>query len=385
MEGDVHRFLSIVSSSPVAYNRMQHYQHVVHIPNISMHNDTQNMEFTPQTDGADFDLRKYSLPIVFVIGILGNTISTVLFFGKSLRGYSCCILLGARSISDNGFLVTLLVVWLDFLNVRIFHTSGICQIVVFLAYVCSFLSVWCVVCVTIENYVRVSYPLLVKLYCTPKNALIIVCVLVFTSCCIYNMPLWSNEIMEMYESYYCMPTKEYQHLQLVLTYIDSATTLIIPLIIIISLLTVIFYKGVEASNRKLRLGRHRSKYRLSPAYGSVAGLLTAVSIIFILLHTPIHIFKLKVIIETESGIYEKPSTTARAVGNIFHVMYYLNSSINFLVYYFCGNNFRKVCKDKLPCGRSLCTVEEEFEEDRLSEAGTTELTVILEHGSIRSN
>lgn len=384
MNVDISDYITKVSIPTVDRNSMQHFQ-VFHIENTSMHNNTPDMQYTPQTDGADFNLRKYSLPIVFVIGMVGNTLSMTLFFGKSLRGYSCCILLGARSISDNGFLLTLFVVWLDFLDVRIFHTSGLCQIVVFLAYICSFLSVWCVVCVTIENYVRVSYPLLVKPYCTPKNAIIVLCLLVFASCCIYNIPLWSNEIVEMFESYYCYPKNEFEHLQLVLTYIDAATTLIIPLVVIIVLLTIIFFKGIEASKRKLRLGRHRRKYRLSPAYGSVAGLLTAVSITFILLHTPIHIFKLKVIIETVSGTYEKPSTTARAVGNVFLVMYYLNSSINILVYYICGSNFRKVCKEFCFCNVLLCNCDEEFEEDRISEAGTTELTVILDHGSIRSN
>jgi hypothetical protein len=63
-------------------------------------------------------------------------------------------------------------------------------------------------------------------------------------------------------------------------------TLIIPLIIILSLMAVIMYRGVEASKRKLRLGHHRSKYRSAPSYGRVAGLLSAVSITFIFLHTP---------------------------------------------------------------------------------------------------
>jgi hypothetical protein len=91
-------------------------------------------------------------------------------------------------MTDNGFLATLLIVWLDFLDIRIFHSTGLCHIVVFLAYVCSFLSVWCVVCVTIENYVRICHPVFAKLYCTSRTALISICILTFASICIYNMP-----------------------------------------------------------------------------------------------------------------------------------------------------------------------------------------------------
>ena len=71
-------------------------------------------------------------------------------------------------------------------------------------------------------------------------------------------------------------------------------------------MAVIMYRGVEASKRKLRLDHHRSKYRSAPSYGRVAGLLSAVSITFIFLHTPIHMFKLKVIIEPWQDIMISP-------------------------------------------------------------------------------
>ncbi|XP_063426028.1 somatostatin receptor type 5-like [Mytilus trossulus] len=353
---------------------------------MTSYNHTLDIEgtFIAPTSGTDFDMRKYSIPILCIIGFIGNTLSTVLFLGRSLRGFSCCVFLGVRSVTDNGFLATLFIAWFDFLDVRLFHTTGICHIMVFLAYICSFLSVWCVVCVTIENYVRVSYPLLVKLYCTSKTAWMIILFLTFSSFCIYNMPLWSNEIAEIYQSYYCVTKEEFQNYQLVLTYIDTAVTLIIPLIIILTLMFIIVYKGFRTSKRRLRLGHHRRKYRSTPSYGTVTGLLTAVSITFLCLHTPIHIFKLKVIIETistKNGMKVNP--TERTIGNVFQVMYYLNASVNILVYYICGGNFRKVFK-KVLCKDVSCCCYGKQEEDRLSDAGTTELTSILDKGDGRT-
>lgn len=360
-----------------------HHSTLLQLENVTTYNRSLGLSAEPyvvSTEGVDYHLRKYSLPFLCLIGFIGNTLSATMFLGKSLRRFSCCIFLGVRSMTDNGFLATLLIVWLDFLDIRIFHTTGLCHIVVFLAYVCSFLSVWCVVCVTIENYVRICHPVFAKLYCTSRTALISIFILTFASICIYNMPLWSNEIAEMYESYYCVTKKEYQNFQLVLTYIDTAMTLVIPLMIILSLMAVIMYRGVEASKRKLRLGHHRSKFRSAPSYGRVAGLLSAVSITFIFLHTPIHIFKLKVIIETMAGHYDIASRTDRTIGNIFQVMYYLNFSINLLVYYLCGSNFRRIFKEIL-CKNCSCVFidcSEEVEEDRVSDAGITELTIILE-------
>jgi len=366
---------------------------MIHMAMLNLDNGTLNRthglseeQYSVSHGGVDFEMRKYSLPILCLIGFISNTLAATLFLGKSLRGFSCCIFLGVRSISDNGFLASLLIAWLDFLDIRIFHLAGVCHIVVFLAYICSFLSVWCVVCVTVENYVRICHPMLIKLYCTSKTALIILCFFTFASFCIYNIPLWSNEIAEIYESYYCVTKKEYQNLQLVLTYIDTAMTLIIPLIIILSLMAIIVYSGVEASKRKLRLGHHRSKYRSAPSYGTVTGLLSAVSVTFIVLHTPIHIFKLKVIIETVSGQYEIASRTDRTIGNIFQIMYYLNFSVNFFVYYICGSNVRRVFKEIL--WRNVSSIfrecSDDTEEDRISEAGTTELMIVVDKPEISS-
>lgn len=369
-----------VSISPLLQILTMHASSFAQTDNQTTFNTTPEVDklYVASTDSPDYFLRKYSLPVLCVIGFMGNSLSAALFLGKTLRGFSCCIFLGVRSITDNGFLITLLIVWLDFLDVRVFHTVGVCHITVFLSYVCSFLSVWCVVCVTIENYVRICHPMLIKLYCTSRTAVMIISFLTFASLCIYNIPLWSNEIVDIYEMNYCVTKRTYQDLQLVLTYIDTAMTLIIPLIAIIVLMVIILLKGMEASKRKLRLGHHRSKNRLVPSYGTVAGLLTAVSITFIFLHTPIHIFKLKVIIETVTGKYKVASVTDLTIGNVFQVMYYLNSSVNFLVYYICGKNFRRVFKEVLCKNISCCVCPDEDDEDRLSDAGTTELTIILE-------
>lgn len=196
--------------------------------------------------------------------------------------------------------------------------------------------------------------------------------------------------MVLSQRQYCITKKRFRSHQLVLTYIDTAMTLVVPLLIILSLMMIILYKGVQDSKRKLRLGHHGSKYIRRPSYGTVAALLTAVSITFVFLHTPIHIFKLKVIIETVTGQYTVASQAERTIGNILQVLYYLNSSANFLVYFICGRNFRRVCREILK--RKIaefwyCCRDDSQNGDRVSDSGTSQILVVFEKScsnSIRS-
>ena len=58
------------------------------------------------------------------------------------RRLSCSLYLTALSISDNGYLICLALIWLENIRVFIFHNNGICQITVYLTTVFSSLSVW---------------------------------------------------------------------------------------------------------------------------------------------------------------------------------------------------------------------------------------------------
>lgn len=58
------------------------------------------------------------------------------------RRLSCSLYLTALSISDNGYLICLGLIWLENIHVFIFHNNGICQITVYLTTVFSSLSVW---------------------------------------------------------------------------------------------------------------------------------------------------------------------------------------------------------------------------------------------------
>ena len=91
----------------------------------------------------------YFKPVICLFGRIGNTLSVITFLRAPLRETSCNIYLVVRSISDNGFLLTLFLIWTSTVfNLRLSHVRGVCETVVFFTYICGCVSIWLVVFVT---------------------------------------------------------------------------------------------------------------------------------------------------------------------------------------------------------------------------------------------
>lgn len=102
------------------------------------------------------------MALVIILGFVGNSLSCYVFVRSKLkylrtlitllhriiyvliyfRRLSCSSYLIALSLSDNGYLICLCLIWLENVHLYIFHNHGICQIGVYLTTVCSSLSVW---------------------------------------------------------------------------------------------------------------------------------------------------------------------------------------------------------------------------------------------------
>ena len=330
-------FLSMINSTDMVFNYSNGYQ------------ETKSKMDAVSIESTDYILRKYSYPIICILGFIGNTMSGLAFLHHTLRKYSCSIFLAIRSISDNGVLFSLFIAWLDLIHIRIFHIQVVCQVTVFLSYTCSFLSVWCVVCVTIDNYIRLCHPSFVKVYCKAVYAIVVIGMLLFISLCIYHIPLWTTGIVDYKGQTYCMTMVPFYKIQHILTYIDTALTFVVPLSVILICMCLLICKAVTAHHRT-STNRERFNLQTWPSstnhYLKVTRLLFAVSVIFLILHTPIHVTKLKLVIETFSGTLRQPSKMVKTLDYIFQILYALNFAVNFLVYYTFGKNFRHVYEVK---------------------------------------
>lgn len=114
---------------------------------------------------------KYYTPILFIFGTLGNSLSlTVFCMNAKYRSQSASYYLSALAISDTGFLVNLLAVWLESVHGGIITSGLMCPLVMYLGQVTCFLSVYLTVAFSIERYVAVHYPLSRPRICTCSKA-----------------------------------------------------------------------------------------------------------------------------------------------------------------------------------------------------------------------
>ncbi|XP_021372120.1 somatostatin receptor type 2-like [Mizuhopecten yessoensis] len=287
-------------------------------------------------------------PIICILGIIGNTLATIVFLSKSQRKTSCSLYLAARSISDTGFLTTLFIVCLTDLGINIFNVDGICQVVIFLTYICGFLSVWFVVMVTVENYIRICHPFKVNQHCTVKTAKIVIAGFVFVSLLLYNFPLWTTGIHVGPDgSKMCARHSVYDKINQIVTYSDTVITLIVPILMIICLMIAITCSILEFLHRQTRLKGKRQNSndrRHSSPQSKVTRLLFSVSFVFITLTLPSHVIRIQMTLKYlyfSSASIICPTMAELAIQKVFLILYYLSFSVNILVYLSFGQKFRK--------------------------------------------
>lgn len=316
-------------------------------------------------------IEKFIIPIICTIGLLGNTLSSVVFLRKALRNSSCSIFLAARGFSDNGFLSTLLIIWISrTFHLRLGTISGACQIIIFLTYVCGCTSVWLVVFVTIENYIRMCRPFIVNKVCTTFIAKIVVGILCFTAVCFYNFPFWTMSPDN------CLPYTKYNSIVQALVYTDTVITLVVPLICITIVMAAIVCDVIKSYNRRSRLRAPTAK-RIANPMAKVTKMLFAVTLSFFFMNLPSHINRLRIMISslvhTESG-NGRYTSRDEAIQQITLLVYYLSLSTNLIVYSIFGSKFRKVLRELLniPLSGSRLTHMPTVDKEH-------ELTPIIEH------
>jgi hypothetical protein len=352
-------------------------------PSSGYENQSVELALANQQDTV-FIIRRYALPLICFLGILGNSLSAKAFLGPRLKHASCSMYLAVRCISDNGFILTLFTAWLDFVHVRLFHTEAICQTVVFLSYMCGFISVWCVVFVTIENYIRICHHTHVNRFCTIKVARYSLLTCFLVALLLYNFALWGTQVQHHGNQNYCLTKPMFIKLEQIMTYIDTACTLVVPLLIIIVLMLLIIISSVEAHKRQLRLNSAavrnnnvESRRTRTLPHSRVTRMLSSVTIMFVILHTPLHVIRIKVLFEhVLRGDPNAASDMDRTLQHVFVTMYYLNYSVNCLIYLVCGQNFRKVFLDSFCWFCKAQNTEFEVEAERFSNIGMTSSLIL---------
>ncbi|XP_067668714.1 C-C chemokine receptor type 5-like [Haliotis asinina] len=289
------------------------------------------------------------LPVVYIIGLTGNILAAGTFLSPNLRKTSCCLYLATKSFNDLLFLLSLFIVWLYRLDVQVFKTIGVCQVTVFVTYTTGFLSVWFVVMITWENFIRVSLPSHVARLCSVRRAKYTIVTLIIISVVMYSFSLWTTGLISSQRNSSCHVFEKYEKLLVAMTCVDSILTLAIPLVIMVFLNIAISIGAIQAHERRKRLFESFQMTSISRRNEAsvlemkVSNLLFAVSIIFLLFHTPSHVIRIKMMVE-QNFYKTKPALSDSVLHRIFELVYYMNFSIHCGVYLIFGDNFRMTFK-----------------------------------------
>ena len=193
-----------------------------------------------------FYMNKYFFPIIIFIGLIGNTISTIVFLGTYLRQLSLSIYLAALSISDTIFLLGMFIIWLEYVQVPLFHTVGICQIVIYTSYTSGFLSVWFVLSFSVERFIAIWIPLRKPDMCTTKRAKMVVIGLSVFAMLAYSCSLRTVGIKiiknNLKQFVLCTPLNQYNNIHQILIFTDTVISMFIPFFTVLFLNIIITYK-----------------------------------------------------------------------------------------------------------------------------------------------
>ncbi|CAF1313661.1 unnamed protein product [Adineta steineri] len=314
------------------------------------------------------------MAIVIIFGFIGNSISCYVFVRSKLRRLSCSLYLTALSISDNGYLLCLGLIWLENIHVFIFHNNGICQFTVYLTTVFSSLSVWFTVAFTTERFVVVAYPLKRSQYNSSTRARYAVVLLTLLALLLYSPALWTSGIeitnserstLPPYETR-CVTLRPWLRFTRQMNIIDFFLTFIIPFLTIVTFNSLIILKSGQYDRLLERNYVQPSTYilhnllehrlRRSKYHRRITKMLLIISTTFLLLNTPMHLLKVYYFFFSNDDTYDEKSSYESIIEMLTFYLFYTNFSINFFLYSLCGKNFRSCLMDLIKhFGRSKQT------------------------------
>ncbi|XP_067685284.1 thyrotropin-releasing hormone receptor-like [Haliotis asinina] len=317
---------------------------------------------------------KYFIPIILITGITGNIISFVVFICSQLKRLSTSVYLAALALADTGFLICVGLGWLDNVGVNVFRGNGSCQIIVWVTYVFSFLSVWYVVCFTTEMYLTIFHSHIGHKISKPKKARIVVCFVTSFACALYAYTFWSAKSQTVDGKLLCVPHTENRNVVIGLTLTDTTITLVLPLSILIFMNTRILILIMQVYNTKTDCDSnsssvegtidggqandcHRVNYA-SKVQRKTTKMLVTVAMSFLFLNLPSHAIRVQSLLRTLFQPGYATTEIEYLCQQVVQLLYYLNFAINFVIYNACAKSFRRAIL-RLPEIIMCCTCAEE--------------------------
>ena len=268
------------------------------------------------------------------------------------------------AISDTIYLMILFCLWLSN-YVNILHRPIICQLTLYLTYVCNFINAYYTVSFTAQRLFAVIQPFRVSHVLSWHRSRSLALIIILTACSIY---LYLPFLVGIVNGH-CYSYERFRWINKLMDIIDCVIVFLIPYLIIISMNTIIVISLRRTHHlllyqnnspwTKIRLITRRNASR------RMTKLLLTVSTAYLIICAPyacIHTWRL---------LYEDLSSSSKFLRQLeyyFHLIYHLSFVMNFYLYFIFGSKFRRELKRLLRKYRRKCscrsTEQQLYEFDR---------------------
>ncbi|CAF2392077.1 unnamed protein product [Rotaria sp. Silwood2] len=275
-------------------------------------------------------------PIVFLLGIIGNLLSSLLFSITTLNRTSCGVYFLLLAIYDSiGLLGGLHHCLTIGYHVPV-PNATYCRARNFLLYISMDMTSWMIVAISVDRYLKVKFPIKARVYATQKLAIIVSCIITFVFI-IKNFHLATVFIGDFTADAAdnCDPNPDYPKyvafFKNIWPWIDLTTYALFPFLIVTLCNTFIIY---DQYKRRVKL-RKRNLDR------SLVTLLLVSSISLIVCNLPVSIL---------AGIYPYISVSydtnktydgVAFAYDLLRIPSYVSLALNFYLYYYSSNVFRQ--------------------------------------------
>jgi hypothetical protein len=323
---------------------------------ISPTNSSLNNSITSSSgyslNSLDFFFNHIYLLLLVIVGCIGNAFVIIIFGQKAFRTTIRCVgssmsvypFLFYMAISDTMYLIILFCLWLsNYINVL--HRPVICQLTLYLTYVCNFINAYYTIAFTAQRLFAVINPIRVSHVLSWYRSRCLALSIIIFACLLYSyLPFLIGT-----EGGKCYSRPEHRWINKYMDIIDCIIVFLIPYIVIITMNTIILI-----SLRRMKHNRHEFLFQSHSqlitmreltrrnASRKMTKLLLTVSTSYLIICAPyscIHTWRLLKNHENENKNSHLINLERYAL-----FIYYISFAMNFYLYIVFGSKFRRELK-----------------------------------------
>jgi hypothetical protein len=297
------------------------------------------------------------LLLLVIVGCIGNTFVIIIFGQRAVRTTVRCIgssmsaypFLFYMAISDTLYLMVIFCLWLsNYINVL--HRPVICQVTLYLTYVCNFINAYYTIAFTAQRLFAVINPFRVSHVLSWYRSRCIALSIIMFACLLYSYIPFLTAIVDDK----CLSRKKYRWINRYMDVIDSVIVFLVPYIVLITMNTIILISlrrmkqnpDEPLFQNHCQLNKIREITRRN-ASRKMTNLLLTVSTAYLIICAPyasIHTWRLLSKSGEEIENLTKIPSLLSQLETYSLLIYHLSFAMNFYIYIVFGSKFRRELK-----------------------------------------